>query len=93
MTLGLPAKTVACFAPAAVASGYQDAPAIETAKESVIHFEDTSPADTGTPGSLAVVAAPSKSAFQTDIIAVRVRANAAWAIAPGGAALVQNVTW
>jgi hypothetical protein len=39
-TLRLPAKTVACFAPAAVASGYQDAPVIETGRESVIHFEN-----------------------------------------------------
>jgi hypothetical protein len=93
MTLGLPAKTVAAFAPTAVASGYQDAPTIETAKESVIHFEDTNPADIGTPGSPAVVAAPSKSAFQTDIIAVRVRANCAWAVASGGAHVVANVNW
>ena len=44
-TLGLPEKTVACFASAAVASGYQDAPQIETSKTATVHFEDGSPAD------------------------------------------------
>jgi len=44
-TLGLPAKTIACFAPAAVASGYQDPPQIETSKTATVHFEDTNPAD------------------------------------------------
>lgn len=34
-TLGLPAKTVACFAPAAVASGYQDATQIETSNTKI----------------------------------------------------------
>jgi hypothetical protein len=90
-TIGLPAKTVAAFAPAAVASGYQGAPNIETGKETVIHFESTTPADIV--GGGGVLAAPSKSAFQTDIIAIRVRANAAWAVASGGAQIVQNVTW
>jgi hypothetical protein len=92
-TLGLAAKTVACFAPAAVISGYQDAPTIETTKEAVLHFESTSPADIGTPGTPPVVAAPSKSAFQTDILAIGVRANCAWAVSAGGAQVVSAVNW
>jgi hypothetical protein len=68
-------------------------PTIETGQESVIHFEDTHPADIGTPGTPNVVAAPSKSAVQTDIVAIRFRANAAWAVTPGGAQVVQNVNW
>jgi hypothetical protein len=90
-TLGLPAKTVACFAPAAVASGYQDAPQIETSKTATVHFEDDSPADiVGFDGSIAV---PSKSAFQTRLISIRVRARAAWAVTPGGAQVINNVNW
>jgi hypothetical protein len=92
-TLGLPANTVAAFAPAAVASGYQNAPTIETSKEALVHLEDTSPQDIGTPGSPATVAAPTKSMFQTDLISIKVRANAAWAVTPGGAQFVENVTW
>jgi hypothetical protein len=90
-TLGLPAKTVACFAPAGVASGYQDAPRIETGKEAVLHMEDTTPAHiVGAGGALA---APSKSMFQTDIIAIRVRANCAWAVAAGAAQVITSVNW
>ncbi len=90
-TLGLPAKSVACFAPAAVASGYQDAPQIETSKTATVHFEDGSPADiVGPDGSLAF---PTKAAFQTDLISIRVRARAAWAVTPGGAQIISNVTW
>ena len=90
-TLGLPAKSVACFAPAAVASGYQDAPQIETSKTATVHFEDGSPADiVGPEGALAF---PTKAAFQTDLISIRVRARAAWAVTPGGAQIISNVTW
>jgi hypothetical protein len=90
-TLGLQTKTVACFAPAAVASGYQDAPQIETSKTATVHFEDTSPADiVGPDGALAF---PTKAAFQTDLISIRVRARAAWAVTPGGAQIISNVTW
>ena len=91
ITLGLPAKTVCCFAPAGVASGWHDAPTIETAKESVLHMEQTAPADIVSVGG--TVAAPVKSMFQTDVISIRVRANAAWAAAPGAAQVVQNVNW
>ena len=88
-TLGLPPKTVACFAPAAVASGYQDAPQIETSKTATVHLEDSSPVDiVGPDGAMAL---PTKTAFQTDLISIRVRARAAWAVAPGGAAVVDNV--
>jgi hypothetical protein len=90
-TLGLPPKTVACFAPAAVASGYQDAPQIESSKTATVHLEDGSPVDiVGPDGAMAL---PTKTAFQTDLISIRVRARAAWAIAPGAAAVVDNVNW
>jgi hypothetical protein len=92
-TLGLEPNTVAAFAPAAVASGYQNAPTIETSKEALVHKEDTSPQDIGTAGTPATVAAPAESMFQTDLISIKVRANAAWAVAPGGAQFVESVTW
>jgi len=89
-TLGLPAKTVACFAPAALASGYRDAPQIETSREASYH-EESSPAQIVAPGG--AVAAPVRSVFQTNVIAIRVRARAAWAVAQGGAQVVANVNW
>ena len=90
-TLGLPTKTVACFAPAAVASGYQDAPQIETSKTATVHFDDSSPADIVSSGG--TVAAPTLSAFQTNLISIRVRARAAWAVTPGGAQVINSVNW
>ncbi|WP_375764548.1 hypothetical protein ACE10X_21295 [Bradyrhizobium sp. Pha-3] len=90
-TLGLPTKAVACFAPTAVASGYQGAPQIETSKSATIHLEDGSPADIVSLGG--VLAAPTESIFQTHLISIRVRARAAWAVTPGGAQVINNVNW
>jgi hypothetical protein len=90
-TLGLPAKTVACFAPAAVASGYQEAPQIETSHQAVYHAEGTSPAEIVDTGG--ALAAPTLSTFQTDVISIKVRGSAAWAVAPGGAQVVNDVNW
>ena len=90
-TLGLPAKTVACFAPAAVASGYQEAPQIETSHQAVYHAEATSPAEIVDTGG--AFAAPTLSTFQTDVISIKVRARTAWAVTPGGAQVVQNINW
>jgi hypothetical protein len=88
---GIPPKTLAWFAPAAIASGYQGVPEIETRKEAAFHFESSNPLEiVSSPG---VVAAPTKSMFQVDAIAIKVRANAAFACLPGGAQLVQNVSW
>jgi hypothetical protein len=92
-TIDLPAKAVACFAPAGVISGYQDPPQIETSIEAAIHFEDTTPLDISSPGSPPTVAAPVKSAFQTNLIVIRVRANLAWAVASGAAQVISAVNW
>jgi hypothetical protein len=63
----------------------------ETAEEVVVHREDTTPAEiVTTPG---VKAAPVSSLWQMWMIAIKVRAWAAWAVAPGGAQVVNNVTW
>jgi hypothetical protein len=89
-TLGLSPKSVACFAPAGVFSGYQDQPQIETSDKPALHFEDTDPTDVSGAGG---VAAPVKSLFQTNLIAIKVRANCAWAVAPGAAQVITAVNW
>ena len=86
-TLGLPPKSICAFAPSAIASGYSGTPEIETSKDAAVHFEDTAPQDIG--GGTA----PVKSAFQTNIISIRVRAMLAYAVAPGGAAMITTVQW
>jgi hypothetical protein len=92
-TTGLPAKSVAAFAPSAVFWAYDGTPTIETARDAVLHMEDTAPTDISTTGTPAVVAFPAKSMFQIDVVAIKVRANCAWAVAPGGAQVINNVTW
>jgi Phage capsid family len=93
-TLGLADGTVAAFAPAAVASSVDEQPNISTAKEATFHL--ASPAQPiSTPGSPSpTVAAPVRSLYQQDLIAVRVRADAIWALtAPAGAQVINSVTW
>jgi hypothetical protein len=90
-TLGLPPKTVCVFAPAGVASGFQDAPTVETSREASFHLEDTTPAQiVGAGGALAV---PTKSAFQSNFVSIRVRGNCAWGAAPGAAQVVSGINW
>jgi hypothetical protein len=90
-SLGVTSKSVVAIAPAGIASGYQGPPTIETSREALLHFEDAAPADIvdvgGTP------AAPAKSAYQLDLISLRVKARAAWCAAPGAVAVVENVVW
>lgn len=90
VTLALPPKSIAAFSLAAITSGWDAMPTIETSRESVIHFESASPADIVAGG---VASSPTRSQFQTDVISVRVKANAAWCCVPGGAQLIENVAW
>jgi hypothetical protein len=85
------AKSVAAFAPAAVISGFGDAPQIETSKQATVNFE-TSPQPIGS-GSPGVIASPTHGVFQQALIAIKVRAYAAWTVEPGGVALINNVNW
>jgi hypothetical protein len=76
---------------AAIASGYSGVPTVDTTKVATAHFEDTTPLPiaTGAQGS-GVLATPTRSAWQTDTLFLRVRLNAAWAALRAGA--VQTIT-
>jgi hypothetical protein len=92
MTLGITDKTLAAIAPAAVASGYQGPPEISVGKDTTLHMDDTSPAELVAPPS--TVAAPQRSLYQTNALAVKVRGNAAWCVLPGGVATITGgVQW
>lgn len=95
--IGTPALadgTVVGVAPGGVFVGYSGAPEIETSREALAHFEDTTPLpiSTGTQGS-GVLATPARSAFQTDSLIIKVRARCAWVAVPGAIQLVQSVGW
>jgi hypothetical protein len=94
MTLGLGAgdKSLTAIAPAAVASGYEGAPQIEVGKDATIHMEDTTPLDLV--ASPSTVAAPQRTMYQINSLAVKVRGNAAWCVAPGGVSVISGgVQW
>jgi hypothetical protein len=92
MTNGLTDKTLAAISPAAVASGYTSAPTVEISKDTTLHMEAATPAELV--ASPSTVAAPQRSLFQTNAMALKVRANAAWAIQSGGAATITGgVLW
>ncbi|MBR0778736.1 hypothetical protein JQ625_28245 [Bradyrhizobium diazoefficiens] len=86
----VPVGRVIGIAPSAVGSGYSGVPVIDKSKGSAFHFEDTAPSDIGTASG---VAAPTKSAFQTDVIAIKVRCYAAWARIAPGISFVDGVNW
>jgi hypothetical protein len=92
MSIGVPKGTVICIAPQGIASGYQGPPDIQTSKEPTLHRESTTPLPIVS-ASPTTVAAPSTSFFQSFLLAIRVRAEAAWCAAPGSVQFVQNVSW
>jgi len=92
-TLGVAEGVIIALDPAAIVSAFDTVPEISASKEALIHM-DTAPSQIGTAGSPNVVAAPTRSLFQTDCIAVRLILKAAWVLrAPGAVAWIQNVNW
>lgn len=73
----LAAGTVIALEARALASGFSDAPRVDIAKEATIHWEDATPLPLGSSGSPNTVAAPARSAFQTDTYALRLVAHRA----------------
>jgi hypothetical protein len=92
MTLGLPPQTVIAVVPAGLASGYRGPPSVEIGKQGSWQFADSNPQEiVGTGG--AVAPAPVISAFQSYLLSIKLRAEAAWCAAPGAVAVAQSVNW
>jgi hypothetical protein len=90
----LPDRTIAAFAPGAIGVAFEGPPDISVGREVSLHFEDTAPAQIGTVGTPNVVAAPTRSAFQQDLLVIRCRMWAAWAVAMAGSVqLINLVNW
>ncbi|WP_210526370.1 HK97 family phage prohead protease [Rubellimicrobium arenae] len=67
-----------------------DAPEFDLSEETVLHMEDTSPAQIGATGTPNVVAAPVQSMFQTAQTAIRMLMDVNWAMVRTG--MVQTIT-
>jgi HK97 family phage major capsid protein len=90
----VPVATVIAIDAADFVSVGGDAPRFEISDEATIHMEDTTPLDIGTPGTPPVVAAPVKSMFQTNSIALRLLLDINWTVRRAGVvAWVASVTW
>ena len=86
--------TIVMLDPAGVVSGTSGQPRIDVGRETAVHLENTTPLQiaTGSPGS-AVLATPVRSAFQTDIFALRLTLDFAFAAQPGYVQHITGVTW
>ncbi|HJQ61186.1 MAG TPA: phage major capsid protein [Vineibacter sp.] len=71
-----------------------DTPRFDVSDQATLHFEDTTPLQIGTAGSPATVAAPTRSMFQTDSLALRMILPMNWAMRrTGSVAWIAGVTW
>jgi HK97 family phage prohead protease/HK97 family phage major capsid protein len=71
-----------------------EAPRLEISDQATLHMEDTAPLDLVGPGSPGVVAAPQRSLFQTDSLALRMVMPLNWVQRRAGTiAWTQNTTW
>jgi HK97 family phage prohead protease len=72
-----------------------DTPKFDVSDQATLHFEDTTPLQISTPGSPNTVAAPVRSMFQTDSLALRMILPMNWAIRrlPAPVAWMTGVTW
>ncbi len=78
----------------AIASGFTGLPQIDASREAIIHFEDADPEQIGTPDTTNTVAAPVRSAFQQDLIILRLILPCAWTPrAPGMVQYMTGVNW
>jgi hypothetical protein len=90
----LAAGTVVGVDTASFVSGYGSTPEFSTSTATVLHEEDTNPANIGSAGTPPIVAAPSRSLFQTDAIALRMLLRASWAMrAAGHVQYITGATW
>jgi hypothetical protein len=86
-SLALPAGTVVAVESSSFVSGFDGIPQFETRTGVALHMEDTAPGDIS--GST-----PVKSAFQTDLLALRMILRASWGMRnPQHVAMMSGVTW
>lgn len=90
----VPLGTVLCVDAADYVSVSGDTPRFEVSDQATLHMEDTTPVDIGSAGTPPVVAAPVKSMFQTDSLALRLILPMNWAMRrPGVVSWVAGVNW
>lgn len=90
----VPNGTVALVDAADFFTATGDEPRFEVSDQAVLHMEDTAPTQLSSTGTPNVVAAPIRSMFQTDSLALRMIMDLNWAMRRTGmVAFVASVTW
>jgi hypothetical protein len=93
-TPALAAGTLVALDIGSFVSGFGSEPEFEVSTESVIHSDDTTPLAIGTAGTPNTVAAPTRSLWQTDCIALKMRLRCSWEMrASDHVAFVTGATW
>jgi hypothetical protein len=93
-TTGLAGTTVVAIAPAAIATGFSGVPEVTMSKDAIAHFEDVVPLPIGSSGSPNTVAAVTRSAWQQNMLFLKIRLKGAWGAAqPGAIQVINGVTW
>jgi hypothetical protein len=86
-------RSVAAIASNALFSVGDNAPRFETSIESLVHM-DTQPGQVGIVGSPNQVSAPTRSLFQTDVVALKMRFSINWALRnSAGCAWISGTNW
>jgi HK97 family phage major capsid protein/HK97 family phage prohead protease len=89
-----PAGRVIAVDAADFATAQGDAPRFAVSTDATLHEEDTTPLALGTTGSPNVVAAPMRSLFQTDAVAIRMSLYLAWVMRRTGMVqTIASVSW
>lgn len=87
-------RTVVGIDPNAIGAGYSGLPEIEVAKESALHFEDSSPLPISTVATPNTIAAPVRSLWQEDLLALKLRTRICWqTLLSGAVQVVTSTNW
>jgi HK97 family phage major capsid protein len=90
----VPAGNVYLIDAADFATAAGDAPEFDVSEQTVLHMEDTSPAQLSSVGSPNTFAAPTQSMFQTAQLALRMILDITWAMRrPGMVQWMDDVVW
>jgi hypothetical protein len=87
--------SVLCISPKClIVGGSLDPVRLDTSKESTLHMEDSSPAALSSIGTPNTVAAPIRSTWTMDCVAIRLRADVDFVLRSTSAiATVSSITW
>jgi hypothetical protein len=88
----LSANRVVCVDAGALIAAHSTQPRFSTSNEATLH-EDDSPTALSAVGTPNTVAAPARSLFQTNVVALRAILYVAWALRTGGVSYLDATAW